>query len=646
MFGLGVYGADFVTGARAESDRLLGERQKLALAFQQFKAQNPEANYADFRQFIDGVTNGDSYLRGALPTDDILQRLGQDGEKRKREADAARASAAMTARLNQQKMLNEMLGSAYEAGVDRDPNKYKEYVFKTANIADPNDQAAIGAQIDGMNLTGWLDRRDREEADNVIGKLGSGIRDGIIVDETSLKSSLPKYFEKSPLFEGTQRTLGTMLNTTLENKTRSAMAEAVRLGSDLSQDINPDTVMQLVTGIYGGNANHPAVKSTFNQLWSAAQRRRAEEQRSRDLQRRAQEQALAQQERAAQQQARQQAFAIPGLLQAAARGDSATVNRYLRAYQVQANVGDIMASAPAILQTQQYSNNQQARAAARAGAPKAVDDAFVLGAKIAEKNFSEKTPLGTSIPGFSVAMRALAAERRIDPTDAARIAELAQRQKQNLLKMSPVEMKDYVARQLSGVLETRDDLQRNYIDTADSMAQSQRFDDFVTTGRNNLLGAVQDARGDLRKIASLPPLEREEAINQRLVSTQQIISERARVIGDLARNYETWLDPYGPNYDQAAMQSVFDDANREFKALVREAEAIKALPDPQAKTQAAPPPRSRQPLTHYLAPFNPVVDAIAGHQKSVEARDRALAARNTRVLGNPNAKPRANFVTR
>jgi len=160
----GAFTADFLQGTREESQRLRGERQKIAEAFSQFKAQNPEASYADFRMFVDNMTDGSNYLRGALPTDDILKELGRQGERTRINAMAQREAAAIRGRLDNENARRQLILEARRNGI-RDPNEIVNNAIKLMGLSDPVEIEQTRGSLMSLNIPQLLDDADRNEFD-------------------------------------------------------------------------------------------------------------------------------------------------------------------------------------------------------------------------------------------------------------------------------------------------------------------------------------------------------------------------------------------------------------------------------------------------------------------------------------------------
>lgn len=76
----------FTQGMREQRGTLNRRRRELANAFNDFKAANPTATFDEYQSFIDQYTGdglGSNYLRGGAPSEEVLQTLASENEKRR-----------------------------------------------------------------------------------------------------------------------------------------------------------------------------------------------------------------------------------------------------------------------------------------------------------------------------------------------------------------------------------------------------------------------------------------------------------------------------------------------------------------------------------------------------------------------------------
>jgi len=265
----GIYTSDFLQGTRDESQRLRGERQKIADAFQQFKAQNPEATYGDFRAFVDNMSDGSNYLRGALPADQLLQELGRQGERNKADSLRKRQTEALIEQTRQGEALSGLIGKARSNGT-RDVGQIVDFLVKDAGIKDADQEQQFRSMILNANPQGVLDRLDREEFDSLLSKGVANINAGLYYDQSALADFA------SPSLKGTRyegllsNQLGNALDQQLSSKKRALMREGLQDVVSLADDATPETVMGIVRDFYGANAPTEILEPLAKELWDRA----------------------------------------------------------------------------------------------------------------------------------------------------------------------------------------------------------------------------------------------------------------------------------------------------------------------------------------------------------------------------------------
>ena len=80
----------FSDGYRKQQETGERKRLELAKAFQEFQSQNPTANPMEFQAFIDSMAGGSNYLRGGMPSGDMLKAITDQADIRRANADADR----------------------------------------------------------------------------------------------------------------------------------------------------------------------------------------------------------------------------------------------------------------------------------------------------------------------------------------------------------------------------------------------------------------------------------------------------------------------------------------------------------------------------------------------------------------------------
>lgn len=100
-----------LSGYLAGMEQRTTRRSEVARAFNDFRSMYPNASYNDYRNYIDQLTGGDSYLRGAVPSDAILKRMAEDSAR-------ARAQREMETRLSNMRTQAQMRGTIEALAMD------------------------------------------------------------------------------------------------------------------------------------------------------------------------------------------------------------------------------------------------------------------------------------------------------------------------------------------------------------------------------------------------------------------------------------------------------------------------------------------------------------------------------------------------
>ena len=80
----------FSDGYRKQQETGERKRLELAKAFQEFQRQNPTANPMEFQAFIDSMAGGSNYLRGGMPSGDMLKAITDRAGTRRAQEDRDR----------------------------------------------------------------------------------------------------------------------------------------------------------------------------------------------------------------------------------------------------------------------------------------------------------------------------------------------------------------------------------------------------------------------------------------------------------------------------------------------------------------------------------------------------------------------------
>jgi len=139
--------AGFAEGFSTQAENRRRQRMELAKAFEDFKKNNPYATATDFQSWIDqnvGQGMGMGYLRGGLPSADILTRLGQEGAERKAYDDQQRALEMANNKARTQGNMNALID---------------DFLYGyTGNIADARTEFGriygLDTEALGIDLTG------------------------------------------------------------------------------------------------------------------------------------------------------------------------------------------------------------------------------------------------------------------------------------------------------------------------------------------------------------------------------------------------------------------------------------------------------------------------------------------------------------
>ena len=90
---MNLHGGAFAQGLFQRQNFRQSQRLKMSEAFARFKRDNPEASAADFQSFVQQASGNDYFARGALPSDEQLQSLGQRGDRERQQRLSSERSA-------------------------------------------------------------------------------------------------------------------------------------------------------------------------------------------------------------------------------------------------------------------------------------------------------------------------------------------------------------------------------------------------------------------------------------------------------------------------------------------------------------------------------------------------------------------------
>jgi hypothetical protein len=102
-------GAGISYGNQNWNNKTSKRRRDIARAFEDFKANNPYASAEDFNAYLESVIGPEEYyLRGSVPGQDVIQRIGADNAKRKEQDERTRALEAATREMQVSDTMQQM----------------------------------------------------------------------------------------------------------------------------------------------------------------------------------------------------------------------------------------------------------------------------------------------------------------------------------------------------------------------------------------------------------------------------------------------------------------------------------------------------------------------------------------------------------
>jgi hypothetical protein len=114
-----MFGPSFGIGMHESDQYHTRQRMELAKAFEEFKKNNPYATTSDFQAWIDMASGSDNYLRGGLPGREVLGRLEQEGQERRRRDEISRSLSEMRDRADTQGKIQGLIDQSI-LGMDGD----------------------------------------------------------------------------------------------------------------------------------------------------------------------------------------------------------------------------------------------------------------------------------------------------------------------------------------------------------------------------------------------------------------------------------------------------------------------------------------------------------------------------------------------
>lgn len=244
----GQYGASFFQGAQDRGDELFGRRRQTAMAFQQFKANNPTASYADFQQFVDGMAGGSNYLRGAMPAREVLQQLGQQNQQARRQQELQQRTASLLAGQQAEGAFRNSFAAARMQGV-RDPAQLIDMLAEQQGIdrqQDPNSYLTLQQEVERLNPQQvWTQLDEQEFRESLVG-IKQGLDVNMFMSEDEIKQRMPM------ALKGTEHEHRWVANATGMFRQRRAEQRAQIINAALGQvsalgpNASPDAVMGII----------------------------------------------------------------------------------------------------------------------------------------------------------------------------------------------------------------------------------------------------------------------------------------------------------------------------------------------------------------------------------------------------------------
>jgi hypothetical protein len=179
---VGFLGGGFAQGMMDERERLSGERLRVARAFDDFKRNNPYATLQEFQSFADQVSGGDSYLRGRFPTDEVMQRLADDNQRRRALDEADRQAQV----LDREVRVDESLQRAFRENVRNsgDPMRSLEETLN-AFARDPASREVLRGRMMARigDPSAYVRRIQADDINEALPNIVRAVNSGIDISE-------------------------------------------------------------------------------------------------------------------------------------------------------------------------------------------------------------------------------------------------------------------------------------------------------------------------------------------------------------------------------------------------------------------------------------------------------------------------------
>lgn len=110
----------FAQGFQARGDENNRRRREIAEAWQQYRAQNPHATMQEMQAFIDSQTGGAQYLRGGLPSGQVLEMVAKQNDVARRQHEDDERIERMVRDMSHRSMFEERARNHVLASDDDD----------------------------------------------------------------------------------------------------------------------------------------------------------------------------------------------------------------------------------------------------------------------------------------------------------------------------------------------------------------------------------------------------------------------------------------------------------------------------------------------------------------------------------------------
>lgn len=284
-FGLGGYAANFLQGTQDQAEYMLGQRQAAARAFQEFKAQNPTADYGEFQAFVDNFSGGSNYLRGAMPAREVLQELGKQNEINRRNQVVQQRTQALLGQAQQREAFRFLVNEQRKAG-KRDPLALVDLAAEQFGIdktEDPNAYLELSDWVRSENPEAMMRQLDQDDFYGNLDRIQKGVTAGVYTSEDSIFDDIPDYFKGTP-YEQRLKDVGRNAYLGWQGERRAKLTDMslsmalplIREGADFG------TVMDVVEKNYGSvfpgtDMNWNDIREVARTVWEKAKSEEAAE---------------------------------------------------------------------------------------------------------------------------------------------------------------------------------------------------------------------------------------------------------------------------------------------------------------------------------------------------------------------------------